>query len=85
MAGCEGAVEASGGLGEFDWRQLEKPGGGTDELGGDVASAAGSLTDGHAKGGIAKWATCGSGQSAVCWVAADESVGRMVLRPLNGA
>ena len=42
MAGCEGAVEASGGLGEFDWRQLEKPGGGTDELGGDVASAAGA-------------------------------------------
>ena len=45
----------------------------------------GSLTDGHAKGGIAKWATCGSGQSAVCRVAADESVGPMVLRPLNGA
>ena len=42
MAGCEGAVEQGGGLGEFDWRQLEKPGRGADELGGDVASAAGA-------------------------------------------
>ena len=42
MAGCEGAVETGGGLGEFDWRQLEKSGGGADELGGDVASAAGA-------------------------------------------
>ncbi len=42
MAGCEGAVELGGGLGEFDWRQLEKASGGADELGGDVASAAGA-------------------------------------------
>ena len=42
MAGYEGAVEAGGGLGEFDRRQLEKVGGGADELGGDVASAAGA-------------------------------------------
>ena len=42
MAGCEGAVETGGGFGEFDWRQLEKTGGGADELGGDVASAAGT-------------------------------------------
>ena len=42
MAGCEGAVETGGGLGEFDWRQLEKASGGADELGGDVASAAGA-------------------------------------------
>ena len=42
MAGCEGAVEAGGGFGEFDWRQLEKASGGADELGGDVASAAGA-------------------------------------------
>ena len=42
MACCEGAVETGGGLGEFDWRQLEKSGGGADELGGDVASTAGA-------------------------------------------
>ena len=42
MAGCEGAVELGGGLGEFDRRQLEKPGGGTDESGGNVASATGA-------------------------------------------
>ena len=42
MAGCEGAVEAGGGLGEFDWRQLEKAGGGADAPSGDVASAAGA-------------------------------------------
>lgn len=42
MAGYEGAVETGGGFGEFDRRQLEKPGRGTDELGGDVASAAGA-------------------------------------------
>ena len=42
MAGYEGAVETGGGLGEFDWRQLEKASGGADELGGDVASAAGA-------------------------------------------
>ena len=42
MAGCEGAVETGGGFGEFGWRQLEKVSGGTDELGGDVASAAGA-------------------------------------------
>lgn len=42
MAGCEGAVETGGGLGEFDRRQLEKPGGGTDESGGNVASATGA-------------------------------------------
>ena len=42
VAGYEGAVEAGGGFGEFDWRQLEKPSGGADELGGDVASAAGA-------------------------------------------
>ena len=42
MAGCEGAVELGGGLGEFDGRQLEKVSGGADELGGDVASGAGA-------------------------------------------
>ena len=42
MVGCEGAVEAGGGFGEFDWRQLEKASGGADKLGGDVASATGS-------------------------------------------
>ena len=42
VAGCEGAVETGGGLGEFDRRQLEKASGGADELGGDVASAAGA-------------------------------------------
>ena len=42
MACCEGAVETGGGLGEFDWRQLEKSGGGADELGGDVASTTGA-------------------------------------------
>ena len=42
MASREGAVETGGGLGEFDWRQFEKSGGGADELGGDVASAAGA-------------------------------------------
>ena len=42
VAGCEGAVEPGGGFGEFDWRQLEKVGCGADELGGDVASAAGA-------------------------------------------
>ena len=42
MAGYEGAVEAGGGFGEFDWRQLEKASGGADELGGDVASSAGA-------------------------------------------
>ena len=42
MTGHEGAVEPGGGFGEFDWRQLEKSGGGADELGGDVASAAGA-------------------------------------------
>ena len=42
MAGCEGAVEAGGGFGEFDRRQLEKASGGSDEPGGDIASAAGA-------------------------------------------
>ena len=42
MAGYEGAVETGGGFGEFDGRHFEKPGGGADELGGDVASAAGA-------------------------------------------
>ena len=42
MAGCEGAVETGGGFGEFDGRHFEKPSGGADELGGDVASAAGA-------------------------------------------
>ena len=42
MAGYEGAVETGGGLGEFDWRQFEKAGGGADEPSGDVASAAGA-------------------------------------------
>ena len=42
MAGHEGTVEPGGGFGEFNWRQLEKPGGGADEPGGDVASAAGA-------------------------------------------
>ena len=42
MAGCEGAVEAGGGFGEFARRHFEKASGGTDELGGDVASTAGA-------------------------------------------
>ena len=42
MAGCEGAVESGGGLGELGWCQFEKSGGGADEPGGDVASAAGA-------------------------------------------
>ena len=42
MAGCEGAVETGGGFGEFNWRHFEKPGCGADELGGNVASAAGA-------------------------------------------
>ena len=42
MAGYEGTVEPGGGLGELDWRQLEKAGRGADELGGDVTSAAGA-------------------------------------------
>ena len=42
MADREGAVEAGGGFGEFDWRHFEKAGGGADKLGGDVASAAGA-------------------------------------------
>lgn len=53
MAGCEGVVELGGGLGEFDRRQLEKPGGGTDESGGNVASATGAahVVDGLPDGG----------------------------------
>ena len=43
MTGHEGAVKPGGGLGEFDWRQLEKPGGGADEPGGDVSSATGAF------------------------------------------
>ena len=31
------------------------------------------------------WAICGSGQSAVCWVFADEMVGSMALRRTIGA
>ena len=42
VAGREGTVEPGGGLGEFDGRHFEKPGRGADELGGDVASAAGA-------------------------------------------
>ena len=42
MAGCEGAVEPGGGFGELSWCQFEKSGGGADEFGGDVASAAGA-------------------------------------------
>ena len=42
VAGCEGAVETGGGFGEFDRRQFEKSGGGTDEPGRNVASAAGA-------------------------------------------
>ena len=42
MAGREGAIEQGGSLGEFVRRQLEKLGRGSDELGGDVASAAGA-------------------------------------------
>ncbi len=42
MAGCEGAVELGGGFREFDRRQLEKVSGGTDEPGGNVASATGA-------------------------------------------
>ena len=42
VAGCEGAVETGGGFGEFARRHFEKASGGTDELGGDVASAAGA-------------------------------------------
>ena len=42
MVGCEGAVETGGGFGELGWCQLEKPGGGADEPGGNIASAAGA-------------------------------------------
>ena len=42
VAGCEGAVEPGGGFGELSWCQFEKSGGGADEFGGDVASAAGA-------------------------------------------
>ena len=53
MAVCEGAVELGGSLGEFDGRQLEKVGSGVDELGGDVASAAGAahVVEGLSDGG----------------------------------
>ena len=43
MTGHEGAVKPGDSFGEFDWRQLEKPGGGADEPGGDVSSAAGAF------------------------------------------
>lgn len=42
VAGRKGAVETGGGFGEFGRRQFEAAGGGADELGGDVASAAGA-------------------------------------------
>ena len=42
MARREGAVEQGGSLGEFERRQLEKLGRGSDELGGNIASAAGA-------------------------------------------
>ena len=42
VAGCEGAVETGGGFGEFARRHFEKASGGADELGGNVASAAGT-------------------------------------------
>ena len=42
VAGYEGTVEPSSGLGEFDCRHFEKPSRGADEPGGDVASAAGA-------------------------------------------
>ena len=41
MARSEGAVETRGGFSELGWRQSEAVGGGADELGGNVASAAG--------------------------------------------
>ena len=41
MARNEGAVETRGGFGELGRRQPEAAGGGADELGGNVASAAG--------------------------------------------
>jgi hypothetical protein len=41
MARSEGAVETRGGFGELGGRQLESAGGGADELGWNVASAAG--------------------------------------------
>ena len=41
MARSEGAVETRGCFGELGGRQLESAGGGADELGGNVASAAG--------------------------------------------
>jgi hypothetical protein len=41
MARSEGAVETRGGFGELGRRQPEAAGGGADELGGNVASAAG--------------------------------------------
>ena len=56
MAGREGAVEQGGSLGEFERRQLEKLGRGSDELGGDVASAAGAthVVEGLRDGGQVK-------------------------------
>ena len=63
MAGCEGAVETGGGFGEFGWRQLEKVSGGTDELGGDVASVDGVTPGERAR--ARKRAASSSGKRAV--------------------
>ena len=63
MAGRKGAVEAGGGLGEFNRRQLEKVGGGTDELGGDVASVDGVTPSERAR--ARKRAASSSGKRAV--------------------
>ena len=57
MACYEGAVETGGGFREFDGRHFEKPSGGADELGGDVASAAGAahVVEGLRDGGYVKF------------------------------
>ena len=57
MAGCEGTVEPGGGFGELNWRKLEKVGRGADELGGDIASAAGAahVVEGLPDGGHVKF------------------------------
>ena len=63
VAGCEGAVEAGGGFGEFARRQPEKVGCGADKLGGDVASVDGVTPSARAR--ARKRAASSSGKRAV--------------------
>ena len=74
MARSEGAVETRGGFGELGWRQSEAVGGGADELGGNVASAAGAahvvecLGDGGHVELLDGEECCFHGLSGFCWV-----------------